>query len=191
MCADVLLERDSVKRIFATGFFHESSSPMTLKITLRPLQKISKVCRDICKSRYTTGINDTVNFPAGTPGGVDTCGKFGEEGAPQISSANSKSANLQTFKICNVCGPSTSVAICAFVICRPNIFRKLQICIFVICGPDFLADLKLSQIRNFFNFLLTNTFLKCSNLNFYKIKNSAKQICSRILDSFAIKGGKK
>ena len=39
-------------------------------------------------------------------------------------------------------------------------------------------------------FLLTNTYLKCSNLNFYKIKDLAKQISSQLLDCFAIKGGK-
>jgi hypothetical protein len=30
--------------------------------------------------------------------------------------------------------------------------------------------------------------LKCSNSNFYQIKNSAKQTCSQLLDSFAIIG---
>ncbi len=41
----------------------------------------------------------------------------------------------------------------------------------------------------FFIFLLTSTFLKCSNSNFYQTKNFAKQTCSCFLDSFAIKGG--
>ncbi len=41
----------------------------------------------------------------------------------------------------------------------------------------------------FFIFLLTSTYLKCSNSNFYQIKKSAKQTCSWLLDSFAIKGG--
>ena len=52
------------------------------------------------------------------------------------------------------------------------------ICIFVICWPKFVADWKLLQIFKFFIFLLTNTYLKCSNSNFYQIKNSAKQNCS-------------
>jgi hypothetical protein len=43
--------------------------------------------------------------------------------------------------------------------------------------PNFFCGLKTLQIR------------KCSNSNFYKIKNSAKQTCSRFLDSFAMKGG--
>ncbi len=53
----------------------------------------------------------------------------------------------------------------------------------------FVADLKLSQICKFFIFLFTNTYLKCSNSNFYHIKNTAKQTCNQLLDSFAIKGG--
>jgi hypothetical protein len=55
--------------------------------------------------------------------------------------------------------------------------------------PIFVADLQLPQICKFFIFLFTNTYLKCSNLNFYQVKNSAKQACSQVLDSFAIKGG--
>ncbi len=51
----------------------------------------------------------------------------------------------------------------------------------------FVADLQLPQICKFFMF--TNTYLKCSNSNFYQIKNSAKQTCNQLLDSFAIKGG--
>jgi hypothetical protein len=93
-----------------------------------PFKFFPKICGDIRKSRYTTGINDTVNFPAGTAGVVDTGGKFEEEGGSQISSANSKSVNLQTYKICNICGPSVSVAICGSVIWGPNIFCNLQIC---------------------------------------------------------------
>jgi hypothetical protein len=38
---------------------------------------------------------------------------------------------------------------------------------FAICGfAKFIADLQLPQIRKFFIFLLTNTYLKCSNSNF-------------------------
>ncbi len=56
------------------------------------------------------------------------------------------------------------------------------ICGFAICWPKFVADLKLPQICKFFIFLLINTYLKCSNSNFYKIKISAQpplQICHR------------
>jgi hypothetical protein len=56
--------------------------------------------------------------------------------------------------------------------------------------PNFFVDL-IPQLHKFFIFLLTNTYLKCSNLNFYQIKNLDKQICGRLLDSFALKGGKK
>ncbi len=44
--------------------------------------------------------------------------------------------------------------------------------------PIFVADLQLPQICKFFIFLFTNTYLKCTNSNFYQIKNSAKQACS-------------
>jgi hypothetical protein len=104
-------------------FFHESSFPKPLRINLGPFHFFSKIPRDICKSRYTTSINDTVNFPTGTAGVVDTGGKFAEVGGPQISSANGKSVNLQTYKICNICGPSVSVAICDL---RTQIFCGLK-----------------------------------------------------------------
>ncbi len=58
-----------------------------------------------------------------------------------------------------------------------------------ICCRKFIADLQLPQIWEFFILLLTNTYLKCSNSNFYQIKNSGKQTCRWLLDSFAIKGG--
>ncbi len=92
-----------------------------------------------------------------------------------------KSANLCTYKICYICGPSACVAICRFAIFRPNIFWQ-----FVDLG---FADqnLKIPQICKFFIFRLTNTYLNCTNANFYLITNSAIQICSRLLDSFAIK----
>jgi hypothetical protein len=46
-------------KFFASGFFHESSSPNPLKITLGSFWIFSKILRDIRKSRCTTGINDT------------------------------------------------------------------------------------------------------------------------------------
>ncbi len=55
--------------------------------------------------------------------------------------------------------------------------------------PHFFANLKLLQIRKFFIFLLTNTYLKCSNSKFYQIKNSAKQTCCQLSYNFAIKRG--
>ncbi len=55
-----MLERDSVTRFFASGFFHESSYSKPLKIRLGSFQNFPKILLgDICKSRYTTGINDT------------------------------------------------------------------------------------------------------------------------------------
>ncbi len=41
---------------------------------------------------------------------------------------------------------------------------------FAICWPKLVADLQLLQICKFFIYLLTNTYLKCSNSNFYKKK---------------------
>ncbi len=69
-------------------------------------------------------------------------------GGPQMNSANcklanSKSANLRTYKIWYICRPSANVAICGFV------------------DPIFFKGLKLPQIRKFFIFLLTNIYLKC------------------------------
>jgi hypothetical protein len=68
------LERDSVMRFFASGFFDESVSPQPQSIPLEPFRIYSKIRGDICKSRCTTGINDTVgNFASGIN---DTSGKF-------------------------------------------------------------------------------------------------------------------
>jgi hypothetical protein len=106
-------------------FFHESSFPKPLRIKLGPFQFFSKISRDIRKSRYTTSINDTVNFPTGAAGVVDTGGKFAEVGGPQLSSANSKSMNLQTYKICN---NADVRQVWQFAICEPNIFCDLLIC---------------------------------------------------------------
>jgi hypothetical protein len=50
--------RESVTRFFASAFFHESSSPKHLKITLGSFQIFSRICEDIRKSRCTTSIND-------------------------------------------------------------------------------------------------------------------------------------
>ncbi len=63
--------------IFCFRFFHESSSPNSLKITLGSFQIFSKICGDMRKSRCTTGINNTGGkFATGTAGVVDTGGKF-------------------------------------------------------------------------------------------------------------------
>ncbi len=45
--------------IFCFWFFHESVSPQPQSITLRPFRIFSTICGEICKSRCTTGINDT------------------------------------------------------------------------------------------------------------------------------------
>jgi hypothetical protein len=124
-------------------FFHESSFPKPLRIKLGPFQFFSKICGDIRKSRYTTSINHNINFPTGTAGVVDTSGKFAEVGGPQISSANSKSANLQTYKICNICGPSASVAICDL---RTQYFLRFADMRFA--DPNFLRALNFHKSAN-------------------------------------------
>ena len=95
---------------------------------------------------------------------------------------------MWTYKICYICGPSTCVAICGFAIaiCRPNIFCDLwigdlltQIC----CRLTTSANLQIHYFSAY------KYIPKCSNSNFYQIKNSAKRTYSRLLDSFAIKGG--
>jgi hypothetical protein len=53
------IKRENVTRYFASGFFHESSSPKPLKITLGSFKFFQKILGDILKSRCTTGINDT------------------------------------------------------------------------------------------------------------------------------------
>jgi hypothetical protein len=71
--------------IFCFWFFHESVSPQPQCILLRAFQIFSTICGDICKSRCTTGINDTsgkfatgVNDTGGkiAAGINDTGGKF-------------------------------------------------------------------------------------------------------------------
>ncbi len=46
-------------RYFVSGFFHESSSSKTLKITLGSFRIFSKIRGDIRKSRCITGVVDT------------------------------------------------------------------------------------------------------------------------------------
>ncbi len=74
--------------IFASGFFHASVSPQPQSIPLEPFQTVSKIRRDIRKSRCTTGINNTSgkfatrvndtgeNFATRVACDVDTGGKF-------------------------------------------------------------------------------------------------------------------
>ncbi len=53
---NISISRDSVTRFFAVGFFHKSSSPKPLKITLWTFRSFSKIRGDIRKSRCTTGV---------------------------------------------------------------------------------------------------------------------------------------
>jgi hypothetical protein len=74
-----------MSRDFCFRFFHDSSSPEN---NTRVILNFLKICRDIRKSRCTTGINDTggkyatgattlaANFASGTAGVVDNGGKF-------------------------------------------------------------------------------------------------------------------
>jgi hypothetical protein len=76
--------------------------------------------------------------------------------------------------------PSASVAICGFE--GPMFFVIYG---FAICGPKFFCGLKTSANPQILNFSPYKYIPKRSNANFYQIKNYAKQICSRLLDSFA------
>jgi hypothetical protein len=64
--------------------------PQAWKIKLGSFLIFSKICRDIRKSRCTTGINDTGgNFATSFAGVVDTGGKF----ATSVNYTGSKFAN--------------------------------------------------------------------------------------------------
>jgi hypothetical protein len=106
-----------------------------------------------------------MNIPNGIAGVVDTGGKFTDVGSLQIGSAN----------FFYIYGPSASVAICGFAICRPNIFMQLADLQFA--DSNFIADLLFCKSANSLFFSLENTCLKCSKLNSYKIKNSATNTC--------------
>jgi hypothetical protein len=72
----LLQRRDRVTRFFASVFFRESSSPKPLIIALGSFKFFSKIRGDICKSRCTTGINDTSGkYATNTARVVDTGGK--------------------------------------------------------------------------------------------------------------------
>jgi hypothetical protein len=69
----VPLKRDSATRFFASGFFHESPFPKSLKIqnTIRVISNFSIIRGDIRQSRCTTGMTTRVaNLPpvSTTPG---------------------------------------------------------------------------------------------------------------------------
>ncbi len=91
MCADVCSFAGTVSWDFLLQIFLLIIFPQAPQKNIRTLTIFLKISRDIRKSRYITDIKDTINFPTGTAGVVDTGGKFGVDGGPQISSANSNS----------------------------------------------------------------------------------------------------
>ncbi len=62
--------------------------------------------------------------------------------------------------ICQICRPSTNVALCGFAICGPYLFCGLRICNLCICdlrtSSFFLQTKKLLQVRKYLLLLLTN-----------------------------------
>ncbi len=73
-------------------------------------------------------------------------------------------------------------------ICEPDNF--LQFADLQFADPNLLRTYNFHKSKNSLFFCLwIHRYLKCSNSNFYQIKNSVKQTCSWPLDSFAIKGG--
>jgi hypothetical protein len=80
-----------VSEDFCFVFFQESPSSKPLKITLGSFE-FFLIRRDICKSRCTTGINDTGGkFATGVNnigGNFATCGNFADGGKlPAVSTA--------------------------------------------------------------------------------------------------------
>ncbi len=68
-----MFKRDSVTRLFASGFFRESSSTKPLRIALGSFRFFPKILGDICKSRCTAGVNYTDGkFATNTASAVDT-----------------------------------------------------------------------------------------------------------------------
>ncbi len=67
---------------------------------------------------------------------------------PKISLPNREPANLRTFQICQIYGPSANVATCEFAICslifcgllqiRRNIISSFQRCIVLKCSDSYL-----------------------------------------------------
>jgi hypothetical protein len=60
---------------FCFRFFHETSSPKPLNITLGPFQIVLKICGDIC-SAPPASTTPAVNVPTCADRVVDTNGKF-------------------------------------------------------------------------------------------------------------------
>jgi hypothetical protein len=101
--------RDGVTRFFASGSFHDSSFPKSLKITLVSFQFCLN-CRYICKSKCTTVINNTsgkfaacVNYTGGifatcTAGVIDTGGKF-DTGGKVATAINDTVGNFARWQI--------------------------------------------------------------------------------------------
>ncbi len=174
-------------KIFALGFFHESSVSKPLKIRLGSFQTFStnsargylqvnvhhwyqrhrwEIWHQCCLHRWkicTASTTPVANMQM----------RAIRKKVPQIRkfAGLQNLSNLRTFRKCGICG---------FAVCGPNIFCNLD--------SKFLCRLKTSanlQIPYFLKYIAK----KCSNSNFYLLKNSAKQTCSRLLDSFAVKWG--
>jgi hypothetical protein len=89
-------------RFFASDFFHESSFSKPLKIRLGSFQTFSKnSARDIRKSRYTTGINDTDGeFATGI---VYTGGKFAQVSTTLVANLQRRAVHKQVPQIPQIC----------------------------------------------------------------------------------------
>ncbi len=66
-------------RLFASGFFHESSSPKPEKITFGSFVIFLKILGDIRKSRCTS-TTPVANLATVTAGVIDTGGKYATGG---------------------------------------------------------------------------------------------------------------
>ncbi len=171
-------------KIFASGFFHESFSHKPLKFSLGSFQMFTKISvasqgsplyqwhwRYRCCCCYRRQIFR----------GERSGNKF--RNLVQ-QAANTKICGLTKFVIFANLPHVWQFANLLFV--DPIFFA---ICRFVICWSTFFCELKTTENPQIRFFLLSNTYLKCSNSKFYQIKNSAKQTCCRLLDNFAKKRG--
>ncbi len=97
-----------------------------------------------------------VNFPTGTTGVDDTDGQFAEVGGQQIA-------------IPQICGLTKFVTFADLLQMWQFADLRFAYPIFLrFADPNFFCGLKTWQIRKFFTFLLTNTYIKCSSSNFIK-----------------------
>ncbi len=131
-----------------SNFYENSRRYSQVKVHHRYQQHLWEICY-WCQLHQWQSVTRAVNFPTSTAGVVDTGGQFAEVGSPQI-------ANLQ------ICWITKFVSFADLRQVWQLADLRFANPIFLrFADPNFFADLKPPQIRKFFTFLLTNTYLKC------------------------------